>query len=37
VAHAGVPIGGGYNGQYQAVVEKHTPFPFNVFMPAATR
>ena len=28
---------GGWTGQYQAVVEKYNPFPFNIFVPAATR
>ena len=28
---------GGWTGQYQLVVEKYNPFPFNTFVPAATR
>ena len=28
---------GGWTGQYQRVVEKYNPFPFNIFVPAATR
>jgi hypothetical protein len=28
---------GGWTGQYQTVVEKYNPFPFNIFVPAATR
>ncbi len=28
---------GGWNGQYLGVVEKYNPFPFNIFVPAATR
>jgi len=28
---------GGWTGQYQAVVEKYNPFPFSIFVPAATR
>jgi DNA-binding CsgD family transcriptional regulator len=27
---------GGWTGQYQTVVEKYNPFPFNIFVPAAT-
>lgn len=27
---------GGWNGQYLAVVEKYNPFPFNIFVPAAS-
>jgi DNA-binding CsgD family transcriptional regulator len=28
---------GGWNGQYLNTVEKYNPFPFNIFVPAATR
>jgi kelch-like protein 10 len=30
-------LGGWSGGQYLSVVEKYNPFPFNIFVPAATR
>jgi hypothetical protein len=28
---------GGWNGQYLSVLEKYSPFPFNIFVPATTK
>jgi hypothetical protein len=28
---------GGWNGQYLSVLEKYSPFPFSIFVPATTK